>query len=320
MDYTNINPTDYFSKMVFGATKSVAIISTPMWQRHLEGSEVAPIFRIVPEVDRSLRNLYIYLLPRSRSELDAETLAQVESDLRLPRVLGFSVQEVIGTSRRDCVLVDGKEAIVADYRDGGGEYVHVTNADVLSSIEDYFEHVWSIGRSEPKSEILYDRVLDILSSADLSSRLVITPTAWDEMLLHLSRNPKLLHSLSPRQFEELVAEMFVREGYSVTLTSVSRDGGKDILLSTSDSLGAHLYLVECKRYAPTRPVGVSVVRELYGTVSQSGATAGILVTTSRFTSTALDFRKPIKWRIDLKDYDNLSTWLGNLRNKSPRRP
>ena len=37
----------------------------------------------------------------------------------------------------------------------------------------------------------------------------------------------------------------------------TRDGGRDILAVNKTSLGEHLFLVECKRHAPERPIGVS---------------------------------------------------------------
>ena len=43
--------------------------------------------------------------------------------------------------------------------------------------------------------------------------------------------------MSPRGFEELVAEMLSRLGYEVTLTPASRDGGKDIYAARRDHLG-----------------------------------------------------------------------------------
>jgi hypothetical protein len=49
-------------------------------------------------------------------------------------------------------------------------------------------------------------------------------TVSDELLRKLYANPHLLHEqLSPRGFEELVAELLGRLGYEVTLTPASRD-------------------------------------------------------------------------------------------------
>lgn len=134
-------------------------------------------------------------------------------------------------------------------------------------------------------------------------------TVSDEFLKKLSDNPSLLYEMSSRGFEELVAELLSRQGYNVKLTPATRDGGKDIYIATKDSLGSFLYLVECKRFAPDRPVGVGLIRQLYGTVQAERATAGILATTSFFTKDARDFQRKIEFQISLQDYLGIQKWI-----------
>ena len=137
----------------------------------------------------------------------------------------------------------------------------------------------------------------------------VSHDTWDEIIIQFSRNPIELFSLKPRKFEELIAELLFREGFDIKLTPETRDGGRDILAFNKSSIGKHLYLVECKKYSPQIPVGVSLVRALYGCVEQERATAGMIVTTSYFSKDALDFREPLKYRLNLKDYEELVRWL-----------
>lgn len=44
---------------------------------------------------------------------------------------------------------------------------------------------------------------------------------------------------------------------------------------------------ECKKYAPDRPVGVNVVRELYAVMERERVDKGVIVTTSHFTRGAV---------------------------------
>ena len=134
-------------------------------------------------------------------------------------------------------------------------------------------------------------------------------TVSDDFQKKLADNPSLLYEISPRGFEEIVAELLSRQGYSVELTPASRDGGKDIYIATKDSLGSFLYLVECKRIAPDRPVGVGLIRQLYGTVQAEKATAGILATTSFFTRDARDFQRKVEFQISLQDYLGIQKWI-----------
>ena len=131
----------------------------------------------------------------------------------------------------------------------------------------------------------------------------------DEILKMISRDPEIVYQLEPRRFEELSAEMFERLGYEVTLTPASKDGGKDLIILKRDDLGTMLSFVECKRYAPNRPVGVEVVRALSGVVELGRATSGIVLTTSRFTSGAKTLRRELEYRMSLKDFSDFKLLL-----------
>lgn len=134
-------------------------------------------------------------------------------------------------------------------------------------------------------------------------------TVSDEFLKKMHDDPKLLYELSPRRFEELVAEILHRLGYKVTLTPASRDKGKDIYAAKQDHLGTFLYIVECKKYSPDHPIGVALVRQLNGVVQAEQATAGILATTSFFTKGAKEFQEQINFQISLKDYFDIQKWI-----------
>ncbi len=140
-------------------------------------------------------------------------------------------------------------------------------------------------------------------------------TVSNEFLLKLHNDPKLLYDVSPRLFEEIVAELLHRLKYTITLTPSSKDGGKDIYAAKHDHLGTFLYVVECKKYAPDHPVGVGLVRQLNGVVQAEQATAGILATTSFFTRGAKEFQQNIAFQLSLKDYFGIQGWLKEAMNK-----
>ena len=82
-----------------------------------------------------------------------------------------------------------------------------------------------------------------------------------------------------------------------------------MLAKSTTCVGEHLYLVECKQYAPERPVGVEIVRSLYGVVEEKKATAGLVITTSHFTKGAMAFRDKLSHRMSLKKFQELLQWL-----------
>lgn len=134
-------------------------------------------------------------------------------------------------------------------------------------------------------------------------------TTNEEVIEILKREPELARQLDPRRFEEVVAHILEKQGYEITLTPVSGDGGLDIYAAKKDGLGSFLYIVECKRYTPPNKVGVEIVRSLYGVVQATRATAGAIVTTSFFTRGAEAFRRDVPYQLQFHDYIALQRWF-----------
>jgi restriction system protein len=106
-----------------------------------------------------------------------------------------------------------------------------------------------------------------------------------------------LAAMDWEDFEHLIREIFEKEftssGGEVRVTQASRDGGVDAVAFDPDPIRGGKIVIQAKRYAYT--VGVSAVRDLYGTLMNEGATKGILVTTSDYGPDAYEFAngKPI---------------------------
>ena len=96
-----------------------------------------------------------------------------------------------------------------------------------------------------------------------------------------------------QDFENLIREIFEKEftlgGGEVKVTQASRDGGVDAIAFDPDPIRGGKIVIQAKRY--TNTVGLSAVRDLYGTVVNEGATKGILVTTSVYGPDAYEFAK-----------------------------
>ena len=93
-----------------------------------------------------------------------------------------------------------------------------------------------------------------------------------------------LAAMDWQEFEHLIREVFEKEfssaGGEVKVTQASRDGGVDAIAFDPDPIRGGKIVIQAKRYSNT--VGVSAVRDLYGTVMNEGATKGVLVTTSDY--------------------------------------
>jgi restriction system protein len=125
-----------------------------------------------------------------------------------------------------------------------------------------------------------------------------------------------MYQLRPRQLEELMAELYARQGFDVELTPETRDGGVDLYLVQHTSYGRLLTVVDCKRKGADRPVKVEVVRQMLGTIEETGASAGVLATTSRFTSGAIKLGERYPFRLGLQDYFDLHSMLRSAAGSS----
>ena len=125
-------------------------------------------------------------------------------------------------------------------------------------------------------------------------------------------------SISDRQLELLVAELYGKMGYSVIVTKKTRDGGRDVIAERRDTGKLEKLLVEVKHHV--NPIGVSKLRELLGVVSSEKVNKGVLITTSRFSKDAIVFAESNP-RIEIIENSQLvkllneylgTTWSKNL--------
>jgi Restriction endonuclease len=130
---------------------------------------------------------------------------------------------------------------------------------------------------------------------------------------YLRANPEKMHELDPRCFEEFVAELLDRFGYAVRLGPRGRDGGVDVFAEKNGPVGPELTLVQCKKYRADRKVGEPTVKQLWADVTDRRASRGLAVTTSCFSSTALQYIEHRKYQLAGADFDKLATWMNDLR-------
>ena len=139
-----------------------------------------------------------------------------------------------------------------------------------------------------------------------------------KLLERLKNNPQGLYGISPRQFEEVVAELFRDKGWTVELTKQTRDGGADIIAVRSD-MGSHLkMLIEAKRFGHDKTIGVGIVRQLYAVRQMHHASKAMLATTSHFSPDVYkQFDSVMPWELELKDFKDILEWLKAYGGSAP---
>ncbi|MGA4670386.1 restriction endonuclease [Propionibacteriaceae bacterium Y1923] len=123
-------------------------------------------------------------------------------------------------------------------------------------------------------------------------------------------------ALSPTAFEELVIHLLRAMGYgrsstgmgSLERTSATGDAGIDGIIS-QDPLGLDRIYVQAKRYAVDRPIDRPRIHEFAGALLGKQGDRGVYITTSRFTEGARTEADRINARIELIDGARLAQLL-----------
>ena len=297
--------TESIIPLLLGASQSVEVMLSldEGWNFPL------PIDSIIPIVDERLE---LRLLLRSKTSDESAAKDFVGKHKCERWTTRFLRHE--GTA--NCIIIDRNSVLVVPFRRDSEDYV----IDAISLLDDpirvnqisgHFERLW-IQTDKDAAAIYEDIVFSSIPKVERSIATIST-VYWEKAIQVLSSNPTLLHQLPPRKFEELIAELLSDQGLEVTLTPPTKDGGFDILAYDKSVLGKHLFLVECKRYAPNRPVGVEFVRALFGVVEKKKATGGMIVTSSRFTADAIQESNDLRYRMSLRDYNAIREWLKRFK-------
>jgi restriction system protein len=137
----------------------------------------------------------------------------------------------------------------------------------------------------------------------------ITP-AWRNIIQRLRGDVGAFRDLTPRQLEELIAGGYREEGWEVTLTPRSGDGGIDVIAMRSDFGGIRV-LDQAKLYAPGNDVPANDVRAMFGVLQRdSRASKAVISTTSDFAPGVYqEFEDVMPTRLQLRNGRQLQEWL-----------
>ena len=168
----------------------------------------------------------------------------------------------------------------------------IADLKTISKID--FKHVSPKECFEGLKGICHSKLID-----EIPIKPIIQSSMYDKRFidsvdnLHTVSSDFNLAAMDWQEFEHLVRQIFEKEfannGSEVRVTQSSRDGGVDAIAFDPDPIKGGKIVIQAKRY--TNVVGVSNVRDLYGTVINEGANRGILITTSDFGADSHRFVK-----------------------------
>ena len=184
------------------------------------------------------------------------------------------------------------------HRIGQKKTVFVTNFIAKDTIEDRIQEIIKRKRRDFK-EYIDDQTGEIRSASlnekELFGLFGLEPPKRGKTPSTLEKGEEL---------ERLCKILFERQGWRVTQTKKTRDGGIDLFASKRTELGSEKIIVQCKNHIAK--VDVSTVRELAG-ILEGVHNKGYLISTSGFTREAYRFAEAR--RIELIDGDRLEVLL-----------
>jgi len=119
---------------------------------------------------------------------------------------------------------------------------------------------------------------------------------------------------SPHFFERVVVDLLVAMGYGGSQSNAAQhlgqtgDGGIDGLIN-EDKLGLDRIYVQAKRYERGNSVGRPEVQAFVGSLEGHGAAKGVFVTTSAFSTQAIDYAKHLQKRVILVNGERLTEFM-----------
>ncbi len=255
----------------------------------------------LPAVD-SIPTLKEVKYVQTRDEFDEKHISQTQLnalyDNLLYQIALRTIHELYEADRINALISVVFNGYVDSIDPATGQEVHACVLSLMADKEE-FEAV-NLASVEPKACF---KKLKGVGSSKLHSMAPVAPILQMDRedsrfidsyaVIDGVREGDNLAAMDWEDFEHLVRELFEKEfsgpGSEVKVTRASRDGGIDAVVFDPDPIHGGKIVIQAKRY--TNAVGVSAVRDLYGTVMNEGANKGILVTTADYGPDAYKFAK-----------------------------
>jgi restriction system protein len=195
------------------------------------------------------------------------------------------------TSRGQAVLAEGLQNITNSYLKKFPEFRNFRKRTKVESIEE---------ENDTENDLTPDEAID-------SAYLKIRNDLSDNLL-------EFVLNSSSSFFEKLVVDLLVAMGYGGTHYDAARSVGKsgdegiDGIID-EDRLGLDTIFIQAKRWQPDHSVGRPEIQKFVGALLGKRAKKGVFITTSAFSSDAIEYAKSIDSKVVLIDGNRLTTLM-----------
>jgi HJR/Mrr/RecB family endonuclease len=188
---------------------------------------------------------------------------------------------------------------IADFNDG--TYEKLVHRILERKTESNFHTIFAT-----QYDNFTSRIANLLDDLIAAVKLVN-----EEFIIWLKTHPDQSQKIHADAFEQLTGEILTSHGFTIQFTGRIKNRSADLIAIEKKEKGEDVkYLVECKRYAETRKVGIDILNAVVGASFRAKTSHAMLVTTSSFTPNVFEARAELEeFRLDLHDGKKLTEWL-----------
>ncbi|RDY30006.1 restriction endonuclease [Lachnotalea glycerini] len=164
-----------------------------------------------------------------------------------------------------------------------------------------------IKRSDNINEVLIELNKRLYSDI-IHDREVICYSEYRENIQRVVNEQDFLDKISYQDFEKIVYEYLKAQNLYIEYPLQSKDNGYDFFIPKRNCL------VEVKKYSRNSKISLSVIRAILGTMFEMNVDRGIIISSSEFTNSAINFVQGLKQEITLLTLQDLLKIDGNFNS------
>lgn len=164
-----------------------------------------------------------------------------------------------------------------------------------------------IKRSDNINEILIELNERLYSFAFPNKEII----CYSEYRVNIQRaitEQDFLDKLSYQDFEKIIFEYLRAQNFNIEYPSSNRDTGYDFLIQELNCL------VEVKKFSRNSKISLSVIRTMLGALVEMNADKGIIISSSEFTNSAINFVRELKQKVILLTLQDLLKIDGDFKS------
>lgn len=164
-----------------------------------------------------------------------------------------------------------------------------------------------IKRSDNINEIVMELNKRLYLSSPIPKEMICY-SDYKENIVKAIEDKEFLDSMNYRDFENIIYEYLKAQNLPIIYQGKERDTGYDFLIPK------YSCVVEIKKYNRNGKISLSVIRSVLGIMVESNANKGIIISSTEFTKSAINFVQNLEHDIVLLSLQDLINLDGNFES------